>query len=79
MGPLRKSQTQAGHKGGSRRLGGGSPGHHGDPEGQPVPGALVTVASAAGTRGALGQRPGPQLQGGRASCCGSPQRAVLGS
>ena len=46
---------------------------HGDPEGQPLPGTVVTVATAAGTSAALGQCPGPQLQGGRASCCGSVQ------
>ena len=54
-------------------------GDHGDPEGQPLPGTVVTVATAAGTSAALGQRPGPQLQGGRASCCGSAQREVLRS
>ena len=54
-------------------------GDHGDPEGQPLPGTVVTVATAAGTSAALGQCPGPQLQGGRASCCGSAQREVLRS
>ncbi|KAB1264036.1 hypothetical protein Cadr_000020290 [Camelus dromedarius] len=46
-------QAQAEHKGGL--------GDHGDPEGQPLRGPLATVATAAGTSGALGQRPGPEL------------------
>lgn len=40
-------------------------GHHGDPEGQPLPGALFAVAPAAGISAALGQRP-------RSSATGRP-------
>ena len=72
-------QAQEGHKGGSCMLGGGRLGDHGDSEGQPRPWAVATVATAAGTSGALGQLPGPQLQGSCVLCFGSAQRAVLRS
>ena len=70
MGQIR---AQAEHKRRVPQAGRMRTGNHGDPEGQPLPGTVVTVATAAGTGAALGQRPGPQLQGGRASCCGSAQ------
>ena len=43
------------------------------PRGPASPGTVVTVATAPRTSAALGQHPGPQLQGGCASCCGSAQ------
>ena len=48
-------------------------GDRGDPEGQSLTETLVTVATAAGASATLVQCPGPQLQGGRALCCGSAQ------